>query len=62
MNSNRITWRTIERYLIDYLRMRHVPLADGGGSASIEVVLGVDETDWVSIEDLARRLTEELEP
>jgi hypothetical protein len=53
-------WRVIERCIIDYLHSLHVHLSDGGGAARVETVLGIDETKWVSIEDLARHLAEEI--
>jgi hypothetical protein len=57
-------WRKIERNLIDFFRSRRVPLANGGGMLCLEVVCfkGSDdcETDWISLEDLARHLAREL--
>jgi hypothetical protein len=57
-------WRMIERALIEYFRELHIPLADGGGTQFVEVVLfnGPDdlETSWISLEDLARRLADEV--
>jgi hypothetical protein len=65
MSNNRfdrsMDWRALERCFIDYLRSEHVPLTDGGGTAFVEIVLGVDETLWLSVEGLARHLAEELE-
>jgi hypothetical protein len=54
------TWREIERHLLDYLHSQNVPLADGGGTAFLEAVLGEELTTWISLEDLARHLAGEL--
>jgi hypothetical protein len=60
-SSDRIDWRVIERLLIDHLRSLRIPLADGGGTVFVEIVLGVDETRWLSVEALARHLAVGLE-
>jgi hypothetical protein len=58
-------WRMIEQALIEYFRELHIPLADGGGTQFVEVIRfnGPDdfETTWVSLEDLARRLADEVQ-
>jgi hypothetical protein len=63
-NSINTRWRMIERALLEYFRELHIPLADGGGTQFVEVVRfnGPDdlETSWVSLEDLARRLADEV--
>jgi hypothetical protein len=57
-------WRPIEQVLVDYFRSLHTPIANGGGTAHIEVVKfkGVDdlETSWIDLEGLARYLADEL--
>jgi hypothetical protein len=63
-------FRPLENFLVGYFSRLNIPLANGGGTAFVEVVTrrtpgDVDHGDdvevtWLSVEDLARKLTEEL--